>query len=187
MGAGRDPRARFRRQGRSVRSTVAFVLLVVLLHLLEPVDRFLHHEGLPGCVRDELRDAVGLGRLEAERPPDVANHGPALHGSEGDDLPDGVLPVLLPGVLDDLGAALVAEIDVDIRHRDPLGIQEALEEELELDGIEVRDSERVRHERTGRGPSPGPTGMSFSLAQRMKSCVIRKYPAYPVPLMTPIS
>jgi hypothetical protein len=132
---------------------VALVQLVELLDLLEVVDRFLDGERLARLVRDQLGDAVGLRGLEAERPSDVADDRAALHGAERDDLPDGVLAVLLACVLDDLAPALVAEVDVDIGHRDPLGVQEALEQQIEPERIEVRDPKRVRDERARRRPA----------------------------------
>jgi len=44
------------------------------------------------------------------------------------------LPVFLGDVLDDLAAAHVVEIDVDVGHGDALGIEEALEEQAVGDG-----------------------------------------------------
>jgi hypothetical protein len=81
-----------------------------------------------------------------------------LHGAERDDLADRLAPVLLANVVDDFAAALEAEVDVDVRHRDAFRIQEALEEQVEAKGIDARDLERVRDERTGRGTAPRPDG-----------------------------
>ena len=60
------------------------------------------------------------------------------------------LAVLLPHVLDHLAAPLEAEVDVDVGHRDALGIQEALEEEVVLERADVGDAERVRDQRARR-------------------------------------
>ena len=48
----------------------------------------------------------------------------------------------------------VGEIDVDIRHRNPLRIQEPLEQEIEPDRVDIGDAEAVRHERPGRRTAP---------------------------------
>ena len=48
---------------------------------------------------------------------------------------------------DHLVAAVLAEIDVEVRHRHALGIEEALEQQPEADGIEIGDGERVGDER----------------------------------------
>ena len=132
---------------------VPLVEIVVLLHLFEPVHGFLDCEGLSRRVGNQLGDLVGLGRLESERPTDVTDHCPRLHSPERDDLADRVLAVLVARVLDDFRAPLIAEIDVDIRHRDAFRIQEALKQEIECDGVQVRNAQRVRHERASCRPT----------------------------------
>ena len=67
----------------------------------------------------------------------------------GDDLADVVLAVLLGDVADDLVAPVHAEVDVEVRHADALGVEEALEQQLVVDGIDVGDAQAVRHERAG--------------------------------------
>jgi hypothetical protein len=57
-----------------------------------------------------------------------------LQRPEGDDLPDGVGAVLVADVLDDLAAALLAEVDVEVGHRDAFGIEEALEQQVKRSG-----------------------------------------------------
>jgi hypothetical protein len=131
----------------------------------------------PGRVRDQLGQPVRLRRLEAQHPPHVTDHRPGLHGPEGDDLPHAVPAVLLPRVLDDPAAALVAEVDVDIGHGHAVRVQEPLEQQVEPERVHPRDPQGVGHQRPGRRAPPGPTGIPLSFAQLMKSAVIRKYPA----------
>jgi hypothetical protein len=45
-------------------------------------------------------------------------------------------------VLDHLVAAVLAEVDVEVGHRDALGVQEALEEQAEADRVEIGDQQR---------------------------------------------
>ena len=54
-----------------------------------------------------------------------------------------VAAIFLGDVLDHFAAAAHAEIDIDIRHGDALRIQEALEEQIVLQRIHVRDLQRV--------------------------------------------
>ena len=69
--------------------------------------------------------------------------------SERDDLANLVAPVFLLNVLDHLFAAIHAEIDVEIRHRNPLGVQETFEKKRVTQRIKVGDRQSVRNERTG--------------------------------------
>ena len=58
--------------------------------------------------------------------------------------------------VDDLAAAALAEVDVDIRQRDALGIQEALEVEIEVQRIDVGDLQRVGDQAAGRRSAARP-------------------------------
>ena len=60
----------------------------------------------------------------------------------------------MPNVIEHLAPACFTEINIDIRRRNAIGIQEALEEQIELQRIDVRDSEHVCHHRTGRRTTP---------------------------------
>ena len=120
---------------------VSAALLVQVLHFLELGDRLFDGEGLPRRIGDHLRDPVGLGRLHAEGSTHVTDHRAGLHRPERDDLADRPLAVLLLHILDDLAPPFIAEVDVDVGHRDPFRIQKTLEEEVEFQGIEIGDPE----------------------------------------------
>jgi hypothetical protein len=113
-----------------------------------------HREG--GARRDQLGELVGIAWRDLEGAGDVLHRGARLHRPEGDDLPDRVAPVPLAHVLDDLAAPLEAEVHVDVRHRDAFRIQEALEEEVELERADVGDPERVGDQRAGRRAAARP-------------------------------
>src|SRR5205814_1563024 len=51
-------------------------------------------------------------------------------------------------VFDDLAATVLAKVHVDVRRADALRIEEALEEQLELERVDVRDAHRIRDQRT---------------------------------------
>ena len=126
-------------------------LRVVLLHLPERlallerlVERHVERR------RDLLGDLVDVGERHLEDAADVAHHRLGLHRAEGDDLRDVLAAVLPRDVVDDLAAAPLAEVDVDIGQRDALGIQEALEDEVEVDRIDVGDPQAVGDQAAGR-------------------------------------
>ena len=76
-----------------------------------------------------------------------------LHRPEGDDLRD-VLAAVLPGdVLDHLAAPPLAEIDVDVGQRDALGVEEPLEDQVEVERIDVGDPQAVGHQAAGGRPA----------------------------------
>ncbi len=65
-----------------------------------------------------------------------------------------VLPsVLLRDVVDDLAAPRLAEVDVDVGHRDPLRVEESLEEQVVAEGIDVRDAQGPGDDRARGAPA----------------------------------
>ena len=86
-----------------------------------------------------------------QNPPDVAQHAARLQRAERDDLCDLVATILLLHVANDLVAPVLTEVDVEIRHRNPLGIEKALEQQTETDRIEIGDGQRVSDQRAGAG------------------------------------
>ena len=99
--------------------------------------------------RNLLGDAVHVGVGHVERAADVAHHGLGLHGAERDDLRDVLAPVLARDVLDHFSAPALAEVHVDVGQRHALGVEEALEDEVEVDRIDVGDAHAPRHQRAG--------------------------------------
>ena len=102
-----------------------------------------------------LADPVDLAVGHLQHAADVAHHGARLQLAEGDDLRDAVGAVFAAHVVDHLVAAVLAEVDVEVRHRHALGVQEALEQQAEADRIEVGDGQRPGHHASPR-PSRGP-------------------------------
>ena len=83
--------------------------------------------------------------------------------------------VLLLDVVDDAVAAVLAEVDVEVGHRHALGIEEALEQQLVAQRVEVGDaaaSRRPANPRPSRARAR-PARRCF-FAQLMKSATIRK-------------
>jgi hypothetical protein len=109
-----------------------------------------HHQGRHG-----LGDAVAHQVRVAQHPGRVAHRGPGLDGGEGDDLGHVVGPVTLGRVADHLAPGALVEVHVDVGHLLAPGVEEALEQEVVLDGVEVDDAQAVGHAAPGRRPPPG--------------------------------
>ncbi len=96
-----------------------------------------------------LRVGDQLGQLVAERigiaqyPGRIPGGGAREHLAEGDDLRHRIPAILVGHVLDHLFAATHREVDVDVRHRHALGVEEALEQQVVTQRVEVRDAGRV--------------------------------------------
>ena len=129
------------------------------LHFARRLERY----ELARLERNQLRDAVAEHVREVEHAPDVAYDGFRRHRAEGRDLRDRIGAVLLLHVIDDAVAAVLAEVDVEVRHRDALGIEKALEQQCVAQRIEVGDAERIGDERSRAGPAAGPHGNAVAL------------------------
>ena len=63
---------------------------------------------------------------------------------------DMICAILARNVIQDKLAPGIVEVDVDIGHRNAVRIQKAFKKEIVLNGVDVRNSERVRYRRTRR-------------------------------------
>ena len=102
-------------------------------------------------ARHEASDAVDVAVAHPEGAPGVADRRLRSEGPEGHDLGDAVAPVALGGVADHLLAAVVGEVEVNVRHLSALEVEEALEDQPVLRRLDVRDAEAVEHDRGGCG------------------------------------
>ncbi len=132
---------------------VAYVVLVAV-----PVHQFLRQHGVVAFAhrvlerdaqrhRNELGHAVDEAVGEAEHAAGVAHRRLGRHGAVGDDLADPVAAVLAGDVVDHLVAAVHAEVDVEVGHRHAFGIEEALEQQVVGNRIQIGDAQRPRHQR----------------------------------------
>ena len=101
-----------------------------------------------GVRRDQAGQRLGLVGRHAHRASHVFDHAARLELVERRDLSHRLAAVFFADVVDDLVAAIHAEVDVEVGHRDALGVQEALEEQAVRDGVEIGDAHRVRDERS---------------------------------------
>ncbi|MCY1425308.1 hypothetical protein D9M71_410930 [compost metagenome] len=102
--------------------------------------------------RNHLRQAVGQAVGLALNPRHVTHHRLGGHGTEGDDLADRIAAVLLGYVVDDAVATIHAEVDVEVRHRNPFRVQEPLEQQVVFQRVEVGNLLYIGHQRASTRP-----------------------------------
>ena len=107
------------------------------------------------AVRNLFRHGIHEGVGQVHGPAHVPYGVFCRHGTEGHNLADAVVPVLLPHVVDDLGPPVVCDVDVDIGHGHPLRVQEALEDEVVLHRVDIRNLRRIGNQGPRRGASSG--------------------------------
>jgi hypothetical protein len=66
--------------------------------------------------------------------------------------------VALDDADDELLADVAREVEVDVRHRRELAVEEAAEREVVRDRVDVREAGQVADERADRGAAPAPGG-----------------------------
>ena len=130
---------------------VGFVDLAEVLALLQrlverDVQLFGHHG----------RDLVDAGQRDAQRAAHVLDRRPGRQRAERADLGDVVFAVLFLDVADDLAAAFLAEVDIDIGRFLAAFVQEPLEQQVVADRAHVAQVQGVRDQRAhaaaaGRG------------------------------------
>ena len=103
-------------------------------------------DGDAQLVADELADAVARVVRVVQHARGVAHGVLGLQGAERDDLGHMVLAVHVLDVVDDLFAAALLEVDVDIGHLHALGREEALEQQAVGQRVERGDVHGVGHD-----------------------------------------
>ncbi len=114
-------------------------------------------------LRHQFGQLVDLSVGHLQDAPDVAQHAARLQRSEGDDLRHLIAAVALLHVIDHLAASVLAEVDVEVRHRHAFRIEEALEQQAKADWIEVGDGQRIGDQRSRAGAAARPDRNSLRL------------------------
>ena len=102
----------------------------------------------------ELGELVDLAERHFEHPADIAQDAARQERTEGDDLRDPVSAIALAHVSDHFVAPVLAEVDVEIRHRDAFGIEEPFEQQAKSQRIEIGDGERPGDDRACARAAP---------------------------------
>ena len=103
--------------------------------------------------RNQLRQPIRQPERLVLHPRHVAHHGLRGHRAEGDDLAHRVVAVEFGDVVQHFLAPFHAEIDVEVGHGHALGIEQAFEQQVVAERVEVGDAETEGHER-GRAGTP---------------------------------
>ena len=99
-------------------------------------------------VWQQFGNAIGVWQGQFQHAPGVADGGLGRHGTVGDDLCYLVLPVFVDHVPDHAVTAFVVEVDIDIRQRHTLRVEETLKQQVVLDGVDVGDAQAIGHSGT---------------------------------------
>ena len=102
------------------------------------------------------RDALDLPRRQAERLAELADRAARAEGREGGDERRALAPVALVHARDQDLAHVAREVEVDVGQRGELLVEEAPEQELVGDRVDVREAGEVADDRGHRGPAPAP-------------------------------
>ena len=105
---------------------------------------------------DLLGHGIRFGIRQVHDAADVADGGTGGHGAERHDLCHMVLAVFAHDVVDDLAAAELAEVRIEIRHAHALRVQKALEDEVILHGVHLGDVHAIGRDGAGTGAAPRP-------------------------------
>ena len=131
------------------------------------------------------REPLELREREAERLADVADRAARAVGREARDERRVLAPVALGDADDELLADVAREVEVDVRHRGELAVQEAPERELVRDGIDVREAGEVADDRADRAAAPAarrqeaprrvvPAHLARALARELEHLVVEE-------------
>ena len=139
--------------GDSFHVRIGIVEVAELLGLGEPLGTGIEylleaHVLAVGGGRQGLGHLVTHGVLVVHDPGRVLQGLLGLDGAVGHALGDLVGPVLLAHILQDLGPAFGVEIHIDIRQGHTLGVEETLEDQSVLQGVQLGDAHGVGHHGT---------------------------------------
>ena len=112
-------------------------------------DRLFERDGVRRVVRHQLAQPVDLAIGHGKHATDIAQHGAGLQLAECDDLRDPIAAVFLLDIADHLVAPVLAEIDVEIRHRDALGVEKSFEQQTPAQRVEIGDRQGPGDDRAG--------------------------------------
>ena len=117
------------------------------------------HVGRRAADRPRLgpaRDPLELARRQAEHLAQLADRPARAEGREGGHQRRPLAPVALVHARDQHLADVAREVEIDVRQRGQLLVEEAPEEQLVGDRVDVREPGEVADDRGHRGPAPAP-------------------------------
>ena len=139
---------------------MALDLFAVLAHVQFRMQNF--SESDVGSVVDRLGGAVDQSQRHAVNARHVLDRALCLHRSEGEDLADLFAAVFANDVIYDLAAALIAEVHVEVGRGHALGVEEALEQQLIFERIDVGDTDGVSDDTAHAAAAPRAHGYALA-------------------------
>ncbi len=138
--------------GSRVDQIVQVLLRFVHLFELGDIDQgFFEGDRFTRDVGDELGNPVDFAERDVHHPAYIADGSACAQCAEGDDLSYPVGAKFTGSILEHLGAAVITKIQVDIRHGNTPGVEEALEDQPVMDGLDQGDIQAVGDDRTVAG------------------------------------
>ena len=107
-----------------------FIRFISCAKLWVQRNRAFYRGRLSGRHRNHFGDDVYIGIRNVEHPSDISYGAACRHRTKCNDLRDTVLPVFAHDVIDYFFPSFIAEIDIEIRHADSFGIQEAFKRQV---------------------------------------------------------
>jgi len=98
-------------------------------------------------TRNQLGDPVHVRQGDAHHPSHVAHCAAGCHGAEGNNLSHTISAVFLIAVFHYFRAAIILEIQVNIRHSDAVRVQEAFKQQAVAERLHRGDIQRESHQR----------------------------------------
>ena len=120
-----------------------FICIIVKLFELGQLQRML--QGNAQLRRHGFCNGVHLGIRHAHGSAAISDGGTCGKRTKSDDLRHVFPAIPLCHVVNDLVAAVVAKIDINIGHADSLGVEESLKKQIVANGIHVGNAQRKRH------------------------------------------
>lgn len=106
-------------------------------------------EGRSRLFGNQFRNAVALRKGQFLYTRDILDRSLRRHRAESNDLRHPFAAVLFDHIVQYVGTAVLIEIDIDIGQGDTVGIQETLEQQVVLDRVDIGNTQRIGHHRTG--------------------------------------
>ena len=121
---------------------------------------------MPALYRrwNHLGQAVGFGVRHFEYAGHIADGRTGRHLAKRHDVGDTGVAILAGAILDDLAAPGILDIDVDVGHRDAIGVQETFEQQVVFQRVQVGDIERIGDDGACRRTSARPEDDTLALA-----------------------
>ena len=131
--------------------------LIGLIHLAElRLCRKGFFQCHTGIRRHQFGNSVDKPVRMPQHTADIADNRFCRHRTEGNNLGNSITPVHFGYVINHAVTFFHAEVNIEVRHGNSFRVQEAFEQEIKLQRIQIGDFQGVRHQRTGTGTTSRP-------------------------------